>query len=69
MPTQLFYNYYRYDVQGVQGEAGVQVLQARLSLQAEQDTHVLVHVHREGPLLVQEGRLPTPPADRDNLLS
>ena len=56
-------------MQGIQGEAGVQVLQARLALQAEQDTHVRVHVHREGPLLVQEGRLPTPPADRDNLLS
>ncbi len=46
-------------MQGVQGEAGVEVLQARLALQAQQDPHVRIHVHREGALLVQKGRLLT----------
>ncbi len=46
-------------VQGVQGEAGFEVLQARLALQAQQDPHVRIHVHREGALLVQKGRLLT----------
>ncbi len=46
-------------MQGVQGEAGVKVLQARLALQAQQDPHVRIHVHRKGALLVQKGRLLT----------
>ncbi len=46
-------------MQGVQGEAGVEVLQARLALQAQQDPHVRIYVHREGALLVQKGRLLT----------